>query len=73
MPGYDRTGPEGQGSKTGRGLGRCNPNNKSEDQAANEEFPRGFGMRRGRKLGRGFRHERGHGLGRGLGKGNAQT
>ncbi|MBR9979487.1 MAG: DUF5320 domain-containing protein, partial [Desulfatitalea sp.] len=23
MPGYDRTGPTGQGVGTGRGLGRC--------------------------------------------------
>ena len=23
MPGYDRTGPDGQGQKTGRGLGPC--------------------------------------------------
>ncbi|MEA3386730.1 MAG: DUF5320 domain-containing protein [Thermodesulfobacteriota bacterium] len=23
MPGYDSTGPMGQGPKTGRGLGRC--------------------------------------------------
>ena len=23
MPGYDKTGPLGQGPRTGRGLGRC--------------------------------------------------
>ena len=27
MPRLDRTGPEGKGSKTGRGMGRCNPDN----------------------------------------------
>ena len=26
MPGLDRRGPEGRGSMSGRGLGRCNPN-----------------------------------------------
>ena len=28
MPGFNSTGPEGKGSRTGRGLGKCNPNNK---------------------------------------------
>lgn len=28
MPGYDGTGPEGQGARTGRGLGNCPPANK---------------------------------------------
>ncbi|WP_425523900.1 DUF5320 domain-containing protein [Desulfatitalea alkaliphila] len=26
MPGYDQTGPMGQGARSGRGLGRCNGN-----------------------------------------------
>ena len=38
MPGFDGTGPNGQGSFTGRGFGRCQ---------------RGFGNGRGRGLGRG--------------------
>jgi len=25
MPGFDGTGPLGQGAMTGRGMGRCNP------------------------------------------------
>ena len=41
MPGYDKTGPEGQGSMTGRGMGPCNP-----------KAPKGRGV--GRGFGRGF-------------------
>ncbi len=28
MPRLNGTGPEGKGSQTGRGLGKCNPKNK---------------------------------------------
>ena len=28
MPRYDRTGPRGEGQRTGRGLGICNTKNK---------------------------------------------
>lgn len=31
MPGLDNTGPESKGSKTGRGLGNCGNNTKSND------------------------------------------
>jgi hypothetical protein len=56
MPGFDRTGPEGKGPRTGRGLGKCNPENRDpEGQVSEEDFPR----RRRRFLrmgrGRGFR------------------
>ncbi|MBN1116135.1 MAG: DUF5320 domain-containing protein [Bacteroidales bacterium] len=71
MPGFDRTGPERQGSQTGRGLGKCNPgkgNDKSVDAA--EQKP-GLGMRRGdgRGMARGFRAGEGKGFGRGRGNG----
>jgi hypothetical protein len=36
MPGLDRTGPEGQGSQTGRRLGKCSPDNRI-NQAGNKE------------------------------------
>lgn len=36
MPGLDRTGPEGQGSQTGRRLGKCDPENRI-DQVENKE------------------------------------
>ena len=34
MPGIDRTGPAGQGSMTGRRMGRCNPSQtgKTDDE-----------------------------------------
>jgi len=61
MPGFDRTGPEGQGSRTGRGLGRCNPDSKNDDRSQDDFRPgRGFGWGRGRGRGRG----RGFGFGR---------
>ena len=54
MPGGDRTGPNGQGSKTGRGLGYCNG-----------VEPRIFG----RQLGRGnFKGSYGRGRGNGYGR-----
>ena len=36
MPGLDKTGPEGKGSKTGRGLGNCGGKTKSSN-VKNEE------------------------------------
>ena len=53
MPGFDRTGPNGQGPMTGGGFGRCG-NRRNLD----ETF-------QGRGLGRGFRGGRGAGFGRG--------
>lgn len=55
MPGFDGTGPLGQGSATGRGLGVCGYG----------RGVRGFGRGFGRGLGRGY----GRGLGRGFGPG----
>lgn len=51
MPQGDRTGPRGEGPKTGRQLGEC------EGAVAQGGFGRGFGRRfcpRGRGLGKGF-------------------
>ncbi len=68
MPGLNRRGPNGEGSRTGRGLGRCNPQNKGKtdeeilwertENDSNQEIFYG----RDRQLG--------YGKGRGLGKGN---
>lgn len=52
MPNLDRTGPEGKGSKTGRGMGKCR-------RDSNSEGPQNSGM--GRGLGRGRGHGRGFG------------
>ena len=64
MPGFDRTGPEGQGSRTGRGLGKCNPNKQQAgEQIEDHEYARGNGRRKGRGRAGGFgsRAERGSG------------
>ena len=61
MPARDRTGPWGEGPRTGRGLGLCNP----RSAAYGPRFSWGFG--RGRGFGRGFGP--GMGWGRGYGRG----
>lgn len=63
MPGFDKTGPEGEGAMTGRRMGRCTGYGKKlrlSTQSEKEDFPenygrRGFGSgRRSRGRGRGF-------------------
>jgi len=56
MPRGDRTGPEGLGPRTGRGLGYCAGN----PQPGFASFGYGFGGGRGRRAG---------GMGRGAGRG----
>ncbi len=63
MPGFNQTGPMGQGPMTGRRMGRCanlgtNPKNQTVEskENANENTPeniqgRGFGFGRGRGIG----------------------
>ncbi|MBN1952791.1 MAG: DUF5320 domain-containing protein [Bacteroidales bacterium] len=69
MPGFDRTGPEGQGSQTGRRLGKCNPNaRKTENQQNADEFSMGLGLRRGRGASRGSGMGNGRKQGRGFGR-----
>lgn len=67
MPGLDSTGPMGQGSQTGRKMGRCG----TENEIHENELPRGRGSRRGlnRKMrfGNGWGSP-GNGKGRGLGR-----
>ncbi len=57
MPQGDRTGPEGKGPKTGRGLGHCAGNEKPGFES--EDKPR-------QGLSRGLRKGQGRGNGRGL-------
>ncbi len=61
MPGFDGTGPWGQGPMTGGARGYCNP----AGTVYGPIYGRGYGLGRGRGLRRGF----GPGLGRGLGYG----
>lgn len=51
MPGGDGTGPRGQGSRTGRGLGNCPPSSG----AGRTSFGLGGGFGRGQGRGLGFR------------------
>jgi hypothetical protein len=44
MPGFNGKGPKGEGSQSGRGLGKCNNSKSSE---FNEDFVIGLGRRRG--------------------------
>ncbi|MFH1501244.1 MAG: DUF5320 domain-containing protein [archaeon] len=48
MPGQDRTGPQGQGPMTGRGLGLCGT-------GMGKGFGRGMGRGFGRGMNRGYR------------------
>lgn len=57
MPGFDRTGPMGQGPHTGRGLGYCNPVYDTQYAPA---YSYGYGR------GRGFGRGPGRGFGRGM-------
>ncbi|MCY6485343.1 DUF5320 domain-containing protein [Clostridium aestuarii] len=62
MPRFDGTGPNGYGSKTGRGLGQCNTN---EDKKT--YFGVGRSLRRGCEIARRYGNGRGYRLGRGFG------
>ena len=66
MPQGDRTGPMGQGSRTGRALGFCTGNNTPG-------FAKGFGGGMGIGFGFGRGHGRGMGSGRGRNFGGAFT
>lgn len=63
MPRGDKTGPEGRGSMTGRGLGNCSGSSEPGYTAGNSGRGNGLGGR-----GYGF----GRGQGRGFGRGCVQ-
>ena len=63
MPAFDKTGPQGQGSMTGRGLGPC------AVPAGRQGRGRGMGMRMGFGRCCGY----GRGLGRYFGRNTPQT
>jgi hypothetical protein len=85
MPRFDRTGPNGEGPRTGRALGKCNPGKESDLNTEDDDL-RGRRGRRfrlgqgwwkgrnrdegpGRRAGRGEGYGPGRGAGRGLGRG----
>jgi hypothetical protein len=47
MPNKDGTGPNGEGPRTGRGLGNC-PKGQNENQRGKGRGPCGQGLGRGR-------------------------
>lgn len=54
MPGFDRTGPKGEGSKTGRGLGKCSPDKETNERGLGRGLGRGQGRGLGRRQGKVF-------------------
>jgi len=66
MPKRDGTGPKGQGSKTGRGQGRCNPKNQTSVP------PGQGGMESGRGAGKGRGQGKGRNAGQDQGKGRSR-
>ena len=59
MPGGDRTGPEGRGPVTGRGLGYCTGYNSPGFTKGIPRGGRGYGRGWGRGFGRGYGRGRG--------------
>lgn len=55
MPGGDRTGPQGAGPRSGRGMGYCSGNNQPGFANLPGAFQGGFGFGRW-GAGRGWRH-----------------
>jgi hypothetical protein len=70
MPQGDRTGPQGQGPKTGRGMGKCGP--KGGTPTPQEQGGSGTGRGQGRGSGRGAGRGSGRGGGQGSGKGRGR-
>ena len=72
MPSGDRTGPEGYGPRSGRGLGYCNGYDSPGYTRGVPRGGRGYGRRFARGFGRGFGRGYGRGLGWGRGRGYAR-
>ena len=67
MPRGDKTGPNGNGPKTGRGLGYCTGNSFPGFENNATTYGRGNGFGRRNQFGGGY--GRGNGYGRGMGFG----
>jgi hypothetical protein len=57
MPQGDRTGPQGQGPKTGRGQGKCNPKGGTPAPQGQDGMGAGRGQGKGRGSGQGRRRQ----------------
>jgi len=72
MPGLNHRGPEGEGPRTGRGLGNCGK--PAESQANTKTTSKDtFQPGQGRGMGRRKPAGRGRGLGRGLRNGRGRN
>ena len=67
MPQQDRTGPQGQGPKTGQGRGKCGT---TKDGGSVPQDQGGMEPGRGQRAGRGSGQGQGKGRGAGQGRGN---
>lgn len=65
MPGLNRKGPEGQGSQTGRKMGKCNPNNNMDDLNNNEGLQTRTGLQNRGENKNGLKNRQCKGQGRG--------
>jgi hypothetical protein len=82
MPGLDRTGPRGEGPRTGRQTGRCASPGKNTKRATEPEEPNvkdplienndEFDLNGSGPAGRGFGFGRGRGPGIGSGRGTGR-
>jgi hypothetical protein len=70
MPQEDRTGPQGRGPKTGRGMGKCGP--KGGAPTPQDQGGIGAGRGQGRGSGKGMGRGSGRGGGQGSGKGRGR-
>jgi hypothetical protein len=70
MPRRDKTGPQGQGSKTGKGRGKCSP--KGGIPAPQGQKGTGSGCRGSRGQGQKANRGAGQGSGRGTGQGRSK-
>ena len=70
MPGFDRTGPAGQGPRTGRGMGKCGRVKRGTRADAGQSFNASWDTER--PMGRGAGRGRGATGGRGQGKGRGR-
>jgi len=68
MPGFDKTGPLGQGSMTGRKRGRCRDTQTAQSEKTSEQTAENKEVVYG--LGRGGRRRGGAGLGKRFGNGS---
>jgi hypothetical protein len=69
MPGFDKTGPNGQGAGTGRGFGGCLTQTEPGCGRGGRGMRQGMGRGNGRRMGQGMGRMHGRGMGRAISNG----